>query len=101
MNANKDKPLAILPFGPELISTVGLVSGGDPKSAYQAIAEELDLFITGDASHNVYHDAMEAGLSVIFGGHYATEIWGVRAVAEKLQKETTLETVVLDIPTGL
>ncbi|MBN1411737.1 MAG: Nif3-like dinuclear metal center hexameric protein [Spirochaetales bacterium] len=90
-----------LPFGSELIRTVGIVSGGDSKSALQAIGEGLDLFITGDASHEIYHDCLEAGLNVLFGGHYLTEVWGIKQVAEKTKKETDLETVVIDIPTGL
>ncbi|MBN2735401.1 MAG: Nif3-like dinuclear metal center hexameric protein [Spirochaetales bacterium] len=101
MSAKSEKPLATLPFGPGQIRTIGIVSGDDPRAAYQAIDEGLDLFITGDAAHIVYHEAMEAGLNVIFGGHYATEIWGVQAVAKKLAAETSLESVMLDIPTGL
>jgi dinuclear metal center YbgI/SA1388 family protein len=91
----------ILPFGPEKIKTVGIVSGGDPKAVLQAIEEGLDLFITGDASHEVYHECLEAGINVIFAGHYLTEVWGIKQVAQYLRSKTNLETIVLDIPTGL
>jgi dinuclear metal center YbgI/SA1388 family protein len=90
-----------LPFGREWIQTVGIVSGGDPRAAYEAIQEGLDLFITGDSSHEIYHECLEAGLNVVFGGHYLTEVWGIKQVADKVKKETGLETRVLDIPTGL
>ncbi|MBN1696955.1 MAG: Nif3-like dinuclear metal center hexameric protein [Spirochaetales bacterium] len=100
LSKKENRPF-VLPFGPEKIETVGIVSGGDPKSALQAIEEELDLFITGDASHEIYHECLEAGLNVIFAGHYLTEVWGVKQVAEYLKKNTDLETLVLDIPTGL
>lgn len=95
------RPLSLLPFGPAEIRSVGIVSGGDPHAVSQAIEEGLDLFVTGDASHEVYHEALEAGINVLFGGHYATETWGVSLMSEFLRTKTDLQTVVLDIPTGL
>lgn len=90
-----------LPFGPGAISTVGIVSGGAAREVLQAIEEGLDLYITGDSAHSFYHDCLEAGINVLFGGHYLTEIWGVKLLAEKLKVETDLETCFIDIPTGL
>jgi dinuclear metal center YbgI/SA1388 family protein len=97
----KESCPGILPFGPGKIKTAGIVSGGDPKAVLQAIEEGLDLFITGDASHEVYHESLEAGINVIFAGHYRTEVWGIKQVAQYLGSETDLATIVLDIPTGL
>lgn len=93
--------LGRLPFGPKDISSVGIVSGGAPDEVDQAIAEGLDLFITGDASHEIYHRCLEAHINVIFGGHYQTEIWGVSHMAKRLKTETGLETRFIDLPTGL
>jgi dinuclear metal center YbgI/SA1388 family protein len=93
--------LGRLAFGRQAIRTVGIVSGGDPRSAYQAIEEGLDLFITGDASHEIYHVCLEAGLNVIFGGHYQTQIYGLNSRPQHLKKTTGLETTFIDIPTGL
>ncbi len=67
----------------------------------QAIEEKVDLYLTGESSHVLYHTALEAGINVIFGGHYATEVYGVKLLAEKVSKELSLETVFIDIPTGL
>lgn len=92
--------LGRLAFGKPQVKTVGIVSGGDPHAAEQAIKEELDLFITGDASHEIYHTCLETGLNVIFGGHYLTEVYGVQSLAGYLKKTTGLETIFLDIPTG-
>ncbi len=93
--------LAILPFGPDVSGRVGIVSGGAPYVVEEAIAEALDLFITGDASHVIYHRALEAGINVVFGGHYLTETWGVRALASKMEQELGLRTSFIDLPTGL
>lgn len=94
-------PLAILPFGTPRVESVGIISGGAPLEVEQAISQGLDLYITGDANHVAYHRCRESGINAIFAGHYATETWGVRAVAEKLAVDTGIETTFLDLPTGL
>lgn len=94
-------PLAVLPFGPEEIRTVGIISGGAPLEVDQAIEQGLDLYITGDANHITYHRCREAGINAIFGGHYATEIWGAQRMARRIATDTPLETTFLDIPTGM
>lgn len=94
-------PLGVLRFGVDQVRTVGLISGGAPLEVDQAIEEGLDLYITGDASHVAYHRCREAGINAIFGGHYATEIWGVQNIAERLGRDTDVKSFFLDIPTGL
>lgn len=95
-----DSRIDVLRFGPSMIRSVGVISGGGTREVSQAIDEGLDLYITGDASHNIYHESREAGINVMFAGHYMTEIYGVKAMAEAVASELGLETVFLDIPTG-
>jgi dinuclear metal center YbgI/SA1388 family protein len=90
----------VLRFGPSEIRSIGVISGGGTREVSQAINEGLDLYITGDASHNIYHESREAGINVLFAGHYLTEIYGVKAMAETVASELGLKTVFLDIPTG-
>jgi dinuclear metal center YbgI/SA1388 family protein len=97
----RESVLQILPFGKDEVTTVGLVSGGATDEVAEAIAEGLDLYITGDADHTIHHQALEAGINVISGGHYATETWGVRSLAAFLKKDHGLWTTFLDLPTGL
>jgi dinuclear metal center YbgI/SA1388 family protein len=95
------KPLTVLPFGPAAVKTAGIISGGGGDEAEQAIEQRLDLYITGEISHEVYHMALENGITVIAGGHYRTETIGVRRIAEKLSGETGIETLFIDLPTGM
>ncbi len=95
-----DERIDALRFGVRDIRTVGMISGGGTREVSQAIADGLDLYITGDSSHNVYHECLEAGINVLFAGHYLTEVFGVRAVAEEASAALGLETVFIDIPTG-
>jgi dinuclear metal center YbgI/SA1388 family protein len=94
-------PIRVLASGPDPVRSVAAVSGGAPGEVRQAIAEGLDCYITGDASHAIVHEAREAGISLVFGGHYQTETWGVRQLAERLAQDTGLATTFIDLPTGL
>ncbi len=96
-----DNIIQALPFGVDEIESIGIVSGGAPGSVHEAARKGLDLFITGDASHTIYHAALEDGINVVFGGHYNTETWGVSALAEQLHTDAGVETVFIDVPTGL
>ncbi|HAK45424.1 MAG TPA: Nif3-like dinuclear metal center hexameric protein [Spirochaeta sp.] len=101
LGLSADRALSVLPFGPKDIKNVALVSGGAPDEVYQAMDEEADLYITGDASHQIYHPCLENGINLICGGHYHTETWGVRLLSERTRTDLGLETVFIDIPTGL
>ena len=97
-----DRPAPVcLPFGPRESATCAVVSGGAAFEALQAIDEGIDMYVTGEASHSVYHHALEGKLNLIAGGHYSTEVWGVRRVMAKLVEDTGLEAEFIDSPTGL
>lgn len=93
--------LSLLPFGKKEVSTIGIISGGAWEDVYQAIDQKLDMYITGEVSHEIYHPVKEAGINFLAGGHYQTETGGVKAVASQLGRETGIETIFLDIPTNL
>jgi dinuclear metal center YbgI/SA1388 family protein len=91
----------MLAFGPEVVGTVGVITGGGGSLIEAAAAAGLDAFITGEGAHHTYFDAEEAGVNVYFGGHYATETWGVRALAAHLETQFGLAWEFIDYPTGL
>jgi dinuclear metal center YbgI/SA1388 family protein len=95
------RPLSLLPGASLEIGSVAIVSGGGAMDSLQAIGSGIDLFVTGESSHSVYHSMLEAGLGFLAARHYATEVWGVKAVAERLARETGLKTLFIDLPTGL
>lgn len=83
------------------ISRVAIVSGDGGSELVEAIEDGVDLLITGEVSHQWYHTAMEAGVSVLAGGHYLTETFGVKALEKLTREELGLETVFLAMETGL
>jgi dinuclear metal center YbgI/SA1388 family protein len=91
----------VLPFGPERVQRVGIVTGAGGSLIPQAAAAGLDTYVTGEGQHWTYFDAEELGLNVFFAGHYATETVGVKALAEHLSTKFKLPWVFLDHPTGL
>ena len=97
----KQNLISILPFGPARIRSVAIVSGGGTYDVDAAIDQGIDLFITGDANHVVYHRCMEAGINVLFAGHYLTETWGPRLMLKKFMADTALSGFFVDVPTGL
>ena len=94
-------PVGLFPFGKELNQSAAVVSGGAAMDAFQAIDEGVDLFVSGEPSHSVYHHALEGKLNIIAGGHYSTEVWGVRRIMETVAAQLHIETEFIDIPTGL
>ncbi len=91
----------VMAFGPDQTRRVGIVTGAAGGMIGQAAAAGLDTFITGEGMHHSYFDAEELGLNVFFGGHYATETVGVKALAEHLHVRFGLPWEFLDHPTGL
>jgi dinuclear metal center YbgI/SA1388 family protein len=94
-------PLGIYPFGKEKNRTCAVISGGAAGEAAQALEEGVDLFVTGEMSHEVYHQCLEGRLNMIAGGHYSTEVWGVRRVMEYCAAELLPDVEFIDVPTGL
>lgn len=91
----------VVPGGPERIRRVGVITGRAGEQVRAARAAGLDAFVTGEGAHHHFFDAEEGGINLFFGGHYATEVWGVRALARHLEERFGLPWTFVDHPTGL
>jgi dinuclear metal center YbgI/SA1388 family protein len=87
--------------GPERPHRVGVVTGGAGSEVARAAAAGVDTFITGEGPHWSYTLAEELGVNLFYGGHYATETFGVKALAEHLSGKFGLPWEFIDHPTGL
>jgi len=94
-------PVHVAPGGPDKVRRIGVVTGGAGNEVARAAAEGIDTFITGEGSHWSYPLAEELGVNLLYAGHYATETFGVKALAEYLSGEFELEWSFFDHPTGL
>jgi dinuclear metal center YbgI/SA1388 family protein len=91
----------LLPGGAGECRRIGIVTGGAGAELKKAAAEGVDTFITGEGPHWTFALAEELGLNVFYGGHYATETFGVKALAAHLAQKYRLPWCFLDHPTGL
>jgi dinuclear metal center YbgI/SA1388 family protein len=90
-------PLAFME-GPDPVERVGVVSGGAADDFLTAIAAGAGAFVTGEPSEPTLHRAREAGAHFIAAGHYATEVFGVRALGEAVAERFGVEHEFIDLP---
>jgi dinuclear metal center YbgI/SA1388 family protein len=94
-------PVRSFPAGPEQTRSIGLITGGAGSEIYEVARHGIDTFITGEAPHWAAVAADELGLNLLLGGHYATETFGVKALAAHLSDRFNLPWDFIDCPTGL
>jgi dinuclear metal center YbgI/SA1388 family protein len=91
----------VLPGGPAVCRRIGVVTGGAGGDLALAAAAGVDTFVTGEGPHWTFSLAEELGVNVLYGGHYATETFGVKALAAALCRRFKVPWVFLDHPSGL
>ena len=101
LNTDLNTNCTVLPFGREKVKTIAVCSGGGSYSGfYEAMDAGVDLYLTGDAVE-IYYTARDAGMNIIFAGHHATETIGLKALAKVVRRRMKVETLFIDLPTGL
>ena len=94
-------PVKVFDFGPKRTRAIGIVTGAAGSEIYRVAEENIDTFITGEAPHWAAVAAEELGMNFLLGGHYATEVFGVKALAVHLSKRFRVPWEFIDCPTGL
>src|SRR5690242_10671210 len=84
--------------GPERISTVGIVTGAGGFALHEAGPMGLDALITGEPSEPVMGEAREYGVHFLAGGHYATEVFGIRRLGELVAERFEIGHEFIDVP---
>ncbi len=90
------KRLERLDYGPEMIQTVGICSGGAPEGVESAATEGLDAYLCGEVNLVAYNLAKQLKVNGYFAGHYATERFGVRALGEWLAERVAIDVSFVD-----
>ena len=94
-------PVRLLAGGPAVCERIGVVTGGAGGELKLAASEGVDTFITGEGPHWTFPLAEELGVNVFYAGHYATETFGVKALAGELARKFRVPWVFVDHPSGL
>ena len=87
----------VMDFGSALIRRVGVVSGGAALELEEAQNRGLDALVTGEVCLQGYTLARDLGINAIFGGHYATERFGVKALAEAVSRRFRIPSEMIDL----
>ena len=100
--ATGDRPVQVLDFGPDSIEDVAVLTGSGTDRLDEAREAGVDALVTGEGKQPAYHEAREAGVHVFLAGHYATETFGVRALADRVAGwDEDVGTTYIEHPTGL
>jgi len=95
------RDVMLIPGGTGHVSRLGIVTGGAGSMLADAAAAGADALLTGEGNHHTYHEALERGIDLLYAGHYATETFGVRALAGEAAARFGAESIFIDVPTGL
>lgn len=90
-----------LRFGPSEVSSVAVVTGSGSGALPLCGELGIELLVSGEPKHEAYHTAKELGVNAVFAGHYATEVFGIQNLASYIAENFGLETVFIDVPTGI
>jgi dinuclear metal center YbgI/SA1388 family protein len=101
LSAAVSGPVHVCAGGPARVTDIGIITGGAGSEIAAMAATGVDTFITGEGPHWSYTAAEELGVNLLYGGHYATETFGVKAAAAWLAAKHRLPWEFLDHPTGL
>ncbi|RYD65430.1 MAG: Nif3-like dinuclear metal center hexameric protein [Verrucomicrobiaceae bacterium] len=91
----------VCPGGPDLVRDVAIITGGAGSEVVKVAATGVNTFITGEGPHWSYPLAEEVGMNLFYGGHYATETFGVKRVAGIVSERVKIPWSFVDHPTGL
>lgn len=80
----------------QIISSVGIITGGANSDWILAQQAGLDAFITGEISEHDWHESKENGIHMFAGGHNATEKGGILSLMNRLQTLYKLDCVFVD-----
>ncbi len=83
------------------VQRIAWCTGGGGSYFEAAIATGIDLFLTGEASEQHVHIAMECGVPLLLAGHHATERYGVQAIGTALTEKLGVETKYFEIDSPL
>lgn len=77
---------------------VFICTGGAGDDLAQAAALGCRTYVTGEGSHWNIPLAQELGVNLVFGGHYFTETFGVKALGLLLKDVYGLDYTFIDLP---
>lgn len=94
-------PVAAVLAGPpnEPVGRMAICSGDAAGDIYDVFARGYRTYLTGEICHWAIGAAEDLGMNLLFGGHYATETFGVRQLGALLERRFGLPWTFIHEPT--
>ncbi|MDX9702497.1 MAG: Nif3-like dinuclear metal center hexameric protein [Candidatus Auribacterota bacterium] len=90
-----------LKFSDRPVKKIAVISGSGSQAVENAHQLGADIFLTGESKLEAYHTARELGISIVFAGHYYTEIIGLQALCNHIKTMFDVTAEFIDLPTEL
>lgn len=78
-------------YGSRHPKRIAILTGSGQSAVDQLQVNDIDTLITGELRQHHFNMAQELGLNLYPCGHYATEVFGVKALAEKVSEQFNVE----------
>lgn len=85
-------------YGSEQPTRIGILTGSGQSAVPHLKAQGIDTLITGELRQQHFNMAQELGLNLYPCGHYATEVFGVKALAAEVAEKFGLEWTFIEQP---
>ena len=90
------KTYSALLFGSHNPQRIAILTGSGQSAVPELKAHQVDTLITGELRQQHFNIAQELGLNLFYCGHYATETFGVKALASELAEQFKMEWTFID-----
>lgn len=87
-----NRSVDVISGGPREIASIAIVSGGGSSLIYDAIARNVDAYLSGEGREWLPAIAREAQIHFVSAGHHASEMFGVQALGRWIETRFDLET---------
>lgn len=88
-------------YGSEKPQRIGILTGSGQSAVPHLLANDIDTLITGELRQHHFNMAQELGLNLYPCGHYATEVFGVKALAAEAAEKFSVEWAFIEQPCRL
>lgn len=92
-----NRSVQLIGDGSRRVKTVAWCTGAAQGYLEQAIAANIDVFISGEISEQTVHLARESNTAYIAAGHHATERYGIQALGNHLAEKFNFHHEFVDI----
>lgn len=85
-------------YGSPQPERIGILTGSGQSAVPHLKASGIDTLVTGELRQHHFNMAQELGLNLYPCGHYATEVFGVKALAQEVAEQFGLEWSFIEQP---